>query len=137
MSTATFSSGVGDFMSENEQCPCRGTTLDKLVQPALLAVLIDGPLHGYELAKKIGEIPGFLDQSPDLSGIYRILKNLESRGMITSFWETPNQGRAKRLVKITASGIECLQKWEKTLRNYRQSLDTLHLTVVAALENRR
>ncbi len=124
-----------NFKSDIEQCPCKGTTLDKLVQPALLAVLVDGPLHGYELAKRIGEIPGFLEQSPDLSGIYRILKNLESRGMITSFWDTPDQGRAKRLVKITPSGIECLQKWEETLQNYRQSLDALHHTVVAALKN--
>ena len=116
-------------MSETLQCPCVGATLDKLLQPALLAVLMDGPLHGYELTRRIAEIPGFLDQSPDISGIYRILKNLENRGLITSSWDTPDHGRAKRLVEITTIGKECLQKWDLTLKNYRQSLDSLHKVV--------
>ena len=128
-------------MSENQQCPCVGATLDKLLQPALLAVLMDGPLHGYELTRRIAEIPGFLDQSPDISGIYRILKNLESRGLITSSWDTPDHGRAKRLVEITAAGKKCLQNWDVTLKNYSQSLEALHkivkknLSVVSSRHN--
>ncbi len=27
-------------------CPCSGGTLDKLIQPAILAVLSEGALHG-------------------------------------------------------------------------------------------
>ena len=111
---------------EYSHCPCVGATLDKLLQPALLAVLMDGPLHGYELTRRIAEIPGFLDQSPDISGIYRILKNLESRGLITASWDTPDHGRAKRLVKITLAGKECLRNWNVTLGNYSQSLEALH-----------
>jgi hypothetical protein len=29
-------------------CPCSGETLDKLIQPPVLAVLAEGPMHGLE-----------------------------------------------------------------------------------------
>ena len=120
---------MSENLSESLQCPCVGATLDKLLQPALLAVLMDGPLHGYELTRRIAEIPGFLEQSPDISGIYRILKNLENRGLITSSWDTPEHGRPKRLVEITPHGKKCLQNWNLTLKNYSRSLDSLHKIV--------
>lgn len=113
--------------TENEfcECPCVGATLDKLIQPAILAVLLDGPLHGYELAKRIGEIPDFLEHPPDVSGIYRFLKTLEGRGMVVSEWETPESGRAKRLFTITPNGKKCLKNWQKTLENYMSAIDSL------------
>ena len=40
-------------------CPCVGGTLDKLVQPAILAVLAEGPIHGYRLAERLGAMPSF------------------------------------------------------------------------------
>ena len=106
-------------------CPCVGATLDKLIQPALLAVLTDGPLHGYELARRIGEIPGFLEEQPDVSGVYRMLKSLESRGMVVSDWEVAKGERAKRNFSITEEGRQCLRHWHQTLLNHRKALDSL------------
>lgn len=107
------------------QCPCVGATLDKLVQPAMLAILAKESLHGYELARKIGEIPHFLDEAPDVSGIYRMLKSLQARGMVTSEWDVSEGGRPKRLFTITDDGRKCLENWNATLQNYHKAVGSL------------
>jgi len=110
---------------EFKHCPCVGATLDKLVQPAMLAILANESLHGYELAKKIGEIPHFLDAAPDVSGIYRMLKSLEARGMVTSAWDISEGGRPKRLFTITGKGRQCLENWNTTLQSYHKAIGVL------------
>jgi len=111
--------------SSFHQCPCVGATLDKLVQPALLAILAKESLHGYELARKIGAIPHFLDEAPDVSGIYRMLKTLETRGMVTSQWDVSAGGRPKRLFTITDNGRRCLTHWTTTLQSYHKTIGSL------------
>ena len=107
------------------KCPCVGATLDKLVQPAMLAILAKGPLHGYELAKKVGDLTHFIDEAPDVSGVYRMLKALESRGMVTSGWDISQGGRPKRLFSITDDGRQCLETWNGTLKNYHKAIGSL------------
>ena len=107
------------------KCPCVGATLDKLVQPAMLAILAEGPLHGYELTKQIGELPHFLDEAPDVSGVYRMLKALEARGMVTSDWDVSKGSRPKRLFTITDQGQQCLALWCDTLRTYHKTIGSL------------
>ena len=115
-------------------CPCVGATLDKLIQPAILAVLAQGPLHGYELTKRISEIPGFLDEQPDISGIYRLLKNLENRGMVVSDWDVTKGERAKRVFTLTANGRLCLENWSHTLVRHRLAIDALLQAVQKSLQ---
>ena len=91
----------------------------------MLAILAKGPLHGYELAKTIGEIPHFLDEAPDVSGVYRMLKTLEARGVVTSDWDVSKDGRPKRLFTITDNGRQCLQHWGGTLHNYHKAIGSL------------
>ncbi len=55
-------------MSKVDECPCSGGTLDKLIQPAILAALSHGPLHGDKLAEHISEMAGCSTGKPDLSG---------------------------------------------------------------------
>ena len=107
--------------------------MDKLVQPAMLAILAKGPLHGYELARKIGEIPHFLDEAPDVSGVYRMLKILETRGMVTSDWDISHEGRPKRLFSITTDGRQCLKNWNTTLQNYHKAVASLLKTTQKAV----
>jgi len=111
--------------TRTSQCPCYGTTLDKLIQPAILTILAGEPLHGYELVKKISDIPNYLDKAPDASGVYRILKSLENLGMVTSYWGISREGRAKRLFTITDDGRQCLETWNITLQNYHMAVGSL------------
>ena len=112
-------------MSDLDNCPCSGGTLDRLVQPAILVILMDGPLHGYRVAERIGEMPGFASQKPDMSGVYRFLKAMESKGLLVSSWDVSDGGPAKRTYQITESGEACLRKWITTLEEYRKSITDL------------
>ncbi|MGL6226631.1 MAG: PadR family transcriptional regulator [Thermoguttaceae bacterium] len=106
-------------------CPCSGTTLDRLVQPAILAILADGQVHGYQISKRLETILSFSEQPPNQSGVYRFLKSLEVRGLVESFWDTEGPGHAKRLFTLTDSGRECLKHWTKTLANYSRAISML------------
>ena len=99
----------------------------------MLAILAKGPLHGYELARKIGEIPHFLEEAPDISGVYRMLKILEIRGMVTSDWDISQGSRPKRLFTITDQGRQCLEHWNDTLRNYHNAIGSLLKTTQKAI----
>ena len=109
----------------NDKCSCTGNNLDKLIQPAILTVLAEQELHGYKIAHVISVMQAFQGQKPDITGIYRSLKSMESRGLVVSSWETSESGPAKRFYKLTATGVECLNRWIETLAEYRQNIDTL------------
>ena len=121
-----------DFLN----CPCSGGTLDKLIQPAILAVLSEEPSHGYRVAERIGEMPNFGGVKPDVSGIYRFLKSMESKGLVVSSWDTPGKGHAKRSYEITTAGKACLARWVDTLDGYRKAITTL-LTIARAAVSKK
>jgi len=121
-----------DFLN----CPCSGGTLDKLIQPAILAVLAEEPSHGYRVAERIGEMPNFGGVKPDVSGIYRFLKSMESKGLVVSSWDMPGKGHAKRLYEITTAGEACLARWAETLDGYRKAITTLLTIARAAVSNK-
>ncbi len=113
-------------------CPCRGATLAKLVQPALLALLAAGGLHGYDLVQRAAALPTLRGIRPDPTGIYRILKAMARRGLLTAAWDASEKGPAKRCYTLTAAGRDCLAAWVQTLRDYRDSLDALLKTTERA-----
>ncbi|MFO7904116.1 MAG: PadR family transcriptional regulator [Planctomycetota bacterium] len=106
-------------------CPCSGGTLDRLIRPAILVVLAEGPVHGYRLADQIGQMPMFADAKPDGSGVYRFLKTMEGEGLVTSSWDTSQSGPARKTYEITDAGKDCLREWVKTLEDYRTGLNAL------------
>jgi PadR family transcriptional regulator, regulatory protein PadR len=106
-------------------CPCSGATLDRLIQPAILAILAEGPMHGYRLAERIGVMPGFARHKPDVSGIYRFLKAMERKEFVVSSWDVSKAGPAKKSYQITAAGRRCLRRWVETLEQYRDGIASL------------
>jgi PadR family transcriptional regulator PadR len=108
-----------------DSCPCGGTSLDRLVQPSVLTVLADGPIHGYRLAERLGEMGVCCGRAPDMAGIYRTLQWMEEKGFVVSSWETAQRGPAKRSYELTPAGRECLAHWVKTLEEYRAGINAL------------
>lgn len=106
-------------------CPCTGETLDKLIQPAILAVLAEGPVHGYALAERIGAMPGFAGHKPDVSGVYRFLKAMQRKGLVVSAWDLSETGPAKKTYQLTEQGRQCLRRWVRTLEEYREGIAAL------------
>jgi poly-beta-hydroxybutyrate-responsive repressor len=106
-------------------CPCAGRNLDKLVQPAILTVLLGEDVHGYVLVQRLAEMPMFRGQKPDGTGVYRFLRQMEERALVTSTWDTSETGPAKRLYHLTATGHACLIRWIDTLATYHAAIGEL------------
>lgn len=70
---------------------------------AVLSVLEDGPLHGYEMARRIEEqTHGSLRFT--LASLYPLLYRMEKRGWVRGAWETSGTGRRRRCYRLTAEG---------------------------------
>ena len=110
---------------EPVECPCEGSSLDKLVQPAILIILSERPLHGYGLVERLSEMPMFGGHKPDGAGVYRFLKTMEAKGLVASQWDTSQRGPARRSYEITAAGERCLRTWLRTLETYRDAINSL------------
>ena len=108
-----------------QDCPCAGRNLDKLVQPAILTVLAGGEVHGYVLVQRLAAMPMFHGQKPDATGVYRFLRQMEERALVTSTWDTSDTGPAKHLYRLTDAGRACLVRWMATLAAYREAIGEL------------
>jgi PadR family transcriptional regulator PadR len=112
------------MMNLNE-CPCSGRTLARLIQPAVMAVLTDEPLHGYVIVQRLTQMTMFQDHGPDITGVYRLLKGMEKKGLVTSTREIAAGGPARRNYALTPGGRACLARWITTLRTYRDAVGNL------------
>jgi DNA-binding PadR family transcriptional regulator len=83
-----------------------------------------GPAHGYALLQQLAELKMFADDEADHTGVYRTLKQMESKGFVRAEWEL-GDGPARRVFSLTKTGRACLERWGKTLECYRDSIDEL------------
>ena len=73
---------------------------------AVLGLLHDSPLHGYELRKRLATVLGPF-RALSYGTLYPCLKHLSEQGWITSSDATPGAGRRARIVyELTAAGKE-------------------------------
>jgi len=124
-------------MMEFGECPCAGKTLVLLVRPAVLAILAEGPVHGYVIVQRLGQMPMFRGPSPDTTGVYRTLKAMEEEGILVSTWDTAPSGPARRIFEITADGKACLKQWQRTLKQYHKDVEALLKVVTKSVEGGR
>jgi PadR family transcriptional regulator PadR len=70
---------------------------------AILSVLEDGALHGYEIARRIEQVTnGKLRFT--LASLYPLLYRMEKRGWVRGEWQTAESGRRRRTYRLTAAG---------------------------------
>ncbi len=85
----------------------------RLVEPALLAFLLEENLHGYGLLEKLESL-GLGSINPSVA--YRILRDYEELGMVTSDWDsTGTQGPPRRVYAITEQGKAVLNRAKTSL----------------------
>jgi len=106
----------------SEPCPCTGRNLDKLLHAAILALLAQSPLHGYELVRRLAALKMFQGRKPDPTGVYRLLKQMEKDGLLRSTLTLSKAGPAKRTNQITAEGRRCLWQWRETLEAFQAAV---------------
>lgn len=86
----------------------------------LLAMLKDWSGYGYELAQRLEEA-GF--GRYNTGSLYRMLRQMESLGLISSLWDTAAGGPARRMYSLTLAGKLFLDNWMSLLDFHRRTLD--------------
>lgn len=117
------------------ECAQLGKSLSRLSQPTILAILAasDEPLHGYVIVQKAAHSPMFGGTKPDPTGIYRTLKTMEEQGLLSSVWDTPKTGSAKRAFSLTEEGSKTLRRWIDSLACYQATIGELREEASLAL----
>jgi PadR family transcriptional regulator, regulatory protein PadR len=95
--------------------------VERFGEAALLALIAEGPTHGYELLERLPELLG--GERVDVGNLYRILRSLEEEGVVTSEWRADLPGPAKRTYALTDQGRELLTAWLGALGELRGELD--------------
>ena len=79
---------------------------------AVLSVLKNGSLHGYEIARRIEQqTKGSLHFT--LAALYPMLYRLEKQKLIYGLWETSSNGRRRRCYRLTGVGKKKLAPLRK------------------------
>ncbi len=91
----------------------------EMLATSLLAFLKGCDAYGYQLNQQLGE--SGLPQS-DSGTVYRALRQLEQSGFVSSFWDTSEQGPARRMYSLTAAGDIFLRTWIEALNHYQEVL---------------
>ena len=86
---------------------------------AVLSILEGGPMHGYEMARRIEqETKGALRFT--LAALYPMLYRMEQQRWIRGTWETTSKGRRKRCYRLTPAGRKKLsplrREWAELFR---------------------
>jgi PadR family transcriptional regulator, regulatory protein PadR len=95
----------------------------------ILALLENGPLHGYDIGKLISQrTEGVLRFH--VASLYPLLYKLEGRGWIKGEWK-PVSGRRRRYYRLTPAGHKSLGEQRKRWREFSGAVNRI-VEVVSA-----
>lgn len=96
---------------------------------AILSVLEHGPLHGYEIARRI-EVQSAGALRFTLAALYPMLYRMENRGWLKANWETSAKGRRRRCYRLMPRGRKMLvpmrAEWADLFRVMRRVAKVSH-----------
>ena len=79
--------------------------------------------HGYTLLERLKD---FGLGEPNPSVVYRMLRDMETQGWVTSTWDDERtQGPPRRVYRLTAMGDEVLNSYTQELQETRVMIDYL------------
>jgi PadR family transcriptional regulator PadR len=94
--------------------------VERFAEPAVLLLLRERPVHGYELLEQLPDLTG---ERMDMGNLYRFLRLLESDGIVRSEWDDRAAGPSKRIYELTDEGRALLDQWASALRDSQTRLD--------------
>lgn len=93
------------------------------LEPTILLLLHHHPAHGYTLVDQLAQF-GMEDPHPRV--VYRMLRDMEENGWVTSTWDTEGaQGPPRRVYRLTALGDQMLNACMQSMRQTREQIDEL------------
>jgi PadR family transcriptional regulator PadR len=94
--------------------------VERFAEPAVLMLLRERPVHGYELLE---QLPELTDERVDMGNLYRFLRVLEADGIVRSTWDDEAPGPSKRVYELTDEGRALLEQWASALRDSQARTD--------------
>jgi PadR family transcriptional regulator, regulatory protein PadR len=91
-------------------------------EPFVLALLAEGPTHGYSIIGQLGE-SGVTEGNVDVGQVYKTLRDLEAAGQVESKWSLDASGPPRRNYELTATGWAALDEWKAVMRERRRLID--------------
>jgi DNA-binding PadR family transcriptional regulator len=80
-----------------------------MLEMAILGLLKEQELHGYELKKRLVEMLGFAS-GVSFGSLYPALARLEAAGAVEAAVSGPRKGRARKVYRVTARGEELFEE---------------------------
>jgi PadR family transcriptional regulator, regulatory protein PadR len=87
----------------------------------LLAVLSDGPGHGYEIGRRLVQRSGGELAIPEGS-LYPALHRLERAGLVRSAWSMHDR-RRRRVYRLTSAGRRAMQTSQREWRAFATAVE--------------
>lgn len=94
----------------------------RFLRPAVLLLLAERPMHGYELMGRLKEF-GIGLGGMDPSMLYRLLRVMERSGMAESSLDDTGSGPARKVYSLTPEGREVLDMWMSNLDDLSELLN--------------
>ena len=94
--------------------------VERFAEPAVLLLLRERSVHGYELLEQLPELTG---ERVDMGNLYRFLRLLETDGIVRSEWDDRAAGPSKRIYELTDEGRALLDQWVSALGDSQTRLD--------------
>jgi PadR family transcriptional regulator, regulatory protein PadR len=94
--------------------------VERFAEPAVLLLLRERPVHGYELLEQLPELTG---DRVDMGNLYRFLRLLESDAIVRSEWDDQAAGPSKRVYELTDEGRALLDQWASALQDSQTRID--------------
>ncbi len=93
----------------------------RFLEPVLLLRLRQGAAHGYSLLNGLDEF-GLAELDPSV--VYRVLRDMELEGWVSSSWdEQESQGPPRRIYRLSEQGEEMLGLWAKELEQSKSRIE--------------
>lgn len=102
--------------------PKEGARQGRHLASFALLLLAEGPAHGLALHKDINALlPDGLQV--DAGNLYRLLREMETRGTVASSWHTDGGGPARRVYRITNPGYAELSAWREDIAKRKEAFE--------------
>ena len=97
--------------------------------PLILAVLNNGPAHGYEIVQTVNMLSGGHFEWRE-GTVYPALHRLEKQGLIRGDWRRSDAGKRRRVYSLTAAGRKELaaqrQEWGVFAESVSRIMEKCH-----------
>jgi len=100
-----------------------GDPLKGHLDPLVLAVVADGPVHGYAVIEALKRRSGGAFALPE-GTVYPALHRLERAGLLASAW-TVAEGRRRRVYRLTAKGRRRLDAGRREWRSFARAVEAV------------